>query len=282
MSVDKLVDSIVLDSDLGNIANAIRTKGGTNLPLAFPSDFISAINALPVFHSYNGNVVNFTTVSPTTLLKLNIEFEPVQSGSGDPSPNNQRPISGWNAVNIWVQPTHDTTANPTATINLNGTRYGGTLDVATSILTIDRVHATLNGTHTIQLINWRATATSVGWAYSLATFPNRKTLATTDTVGNILSDKLKTGSYNNAFRGDYDAMISGSSLPAYSFFIRYPDTSLTTVSAVNTFLSNNPIDIVYEVENPFIIKLPPVTVSTLIGANNIWADTGNITLWYVE
>lgn len=282
MSVDKLVDSIALDSDLGNIANAIRNKTGTNSPLAFPSDFINSINALQVFHSYTGNVVNFTTTTTTTILKLNVEIEPIQSGSGDPSPNNIRPISGWNYVNVWVQPTHDTTASPTANIDLNGTRYGGTLDVITGVLTVDRVHATLNGTNSIQLINWRTTATSVGWAYSISAFPDRKTLANTSAVGNILSDKLKTASYNNAFDGIYDAMISGSSLPAYSFFIRYPDISLTTVSAVNTFLSSNPIDIVYEIEKPFIIKLTPVTISTLIGTNNMWADTGNSTLWYVE
>ena len=44
MAVDKLVDSIQLDADLTSIANAIRTKGGTSTQLAFPNDFITAIN----------------------------------------------------------------------------------------------------------------------------------------------------------------------------------------------------------------------------------------------
>lgn len=46
MAVDKLVDSTQLDSDLTSVANAIRTKGGTSASLAFPADFISAINAI--------------------------------------------------------------------------------------------------------------------------------------------------------------------------------------------------------------------------------------------
>ena len=46
MAVDKLVDSAQLDSDLTSIANAIRTKGGTSAQLAFPQDFITAINAI--------------------------------------------------------------------------------------------------------------------------------------------------------------------------------------------------------------------------------------------
>lgn len=47
MAVDKLVDSSQLDTDLTSIANAIRTKGGTSASLAFPSGFVSAIQAIP-------------------------------------------------------------------------------------------------------------------------------------------------------------------------------------------------------------------------------------------
>lgn len=46
MSVDKLVDSTQLDADLTSVANAIRTKGGTSASLAFPSGFVSAIQAI--------------------------------------------------------------------------------------------------------------------------------------------------------------------------------------------------------------------------------------------
>lgn len=37
---------ITTDTELTSIANAIRTKGGTSAGLAFPSEFISAINAI--------------------------------------------------------------------------------------------------------------------------------------------------------------------------------------------------------------------------------------------
>lgn len=46
MAVDKAVDSVQLNSDLTSIADAIRTKGGTSSQLAFPSGFISAIEAI--------------------------------------------------------------------------------------------------------------------------------------------------------------------------------------------------------------------------------------------
>jgi hypothetical protein len=47
MAVDKLVDSTQLDADLTSVANAIRTKGGTSASLAFPTGFVSAIDAIP-------------------------------------------------------------------------------------------------------------------------------------------------------------------------------------------------------------------------------------------
>lgn len=47
MALDKLVDSTQLDADLTTVANAIRTKGGTAVQLAFPSGFVSAIETIP-------------------------------------------------------------------------------------------------------------------------------------------------------------------------------------------------------------------------------------------
>ena len=46
MALDKLVDSSQLDANLTSIANAIRAKGGTSAQLAFPAEFVSAIQAI--------------------------------------------------------------------------------------------------------------------------------------------------------------------------------------------------------------------------------------------
>lgn len=47
MAYDKLVDSAQLNNDLTSVANAIRTKGGTDGELTFPAGFVSAVSALP-------------------------------------------------------------------------------------------------------------------------------------------------------------------------------------------------------------------------------------------
>lgn len=43
MAIDKAIDSSVLDANLTTVAQAIRAKGGTTQPLAFPAGFKSAI-----------------------------------------------------------------------------------------------------------------------------------------------------------------------------------------------------------------------------------------------
>lgn len=47
MSLDKLVDSTQLDSDLTSVANAIRAKSGGSSQLAFPAGFVSEIGNIP-------------------------------------------------------------------------------------------------------------------------------------------------------------------------------------------------------------------------------------------
>jgi hypothetical protein len=46
MAYDKVIDSAALDANLTQIANAIRSKGGTSAALAFPAGFASAIAAI--------------------------------------------------------------------------------------------------------------------------------------------------------------------------------------------------------------------------------------------
>ncbi len=75
MALDKAVDSNVLDAGLTSVADAIRTKGGTTADLAFPDEFVSAVNAIST-----GVTVKTASGSAKTsskgLLTLNIGFKP--------------------------------------------------------------------------------------------------------------------------------------------------------------------------------------------------------------
>lgn len=51
-------------------------------------------------HYQKGDIVTFDDGEDLPLASLKTTIVPIQSGSGDPSPSNVRPISGWSAVNV--------------------------------------------------------------------------------------------------------------------------------------------------------------------------------------
>lgn len=53
-----------------------------------------------LIRSVSGNVVNFKSAAQVPFESLVVNFEPVQSGSGDPSPSNVRPINGWTGISV--------------------------------------------------------------------------------------------------------------------------------------------------------------------------------------
>ena len=102
MAVDKLVDSAQLNADLTSIANAIRTKGGTSAQLLFPSEFVSAINAI-------------STGSGKTLLADYTASEDVSeivlSGDFSGYPFYYLMINGNCSVKEWIYPSFNDVEN---------------------------------------------------------------------------------------------------------------------------------------------------------------------------
>ena len=58
------------------------------------------IMSSPHLSHAEGAVASFSDGTDLPLKSLLVNIEPVQSGSGDPSPTNVRPISGWSAVKV--------------------------------------------------------------------------------------------------------------------------------------------------------------------------------------
>lgn len=54
----------------------------------------------PHIESASGSVATFNTDLSANLKECKIHFLPVQEGSGDPSPDNVRPITGWDGMTI--------------------------------------------------------------------------------------------------------------------------------------------------------------------------------------
>ena len=46
------------------------------------------------------------------------------------------------------------------------------------------------------------------------------------------------------------------------------------------YLVSNPMTVVYELATPVTYQLDPVTVNLLLGENNLWCNTGDVTVEY--
>lgn len=77
-----------------------------------PQRFLASGNEVTTFESagetetFSGSVVTFDNPGGATVSALSTAINPVQSGSGDPSPTNVRPITGWTGANVYDDPAY--------------------------------------------------------------------------------------------------------------------------------------------------------------------------------
>ena len=58
-------------------------------------------------------------------------------------------------------------------------------------------------------------------------------------------------------------------------------STLSTLDAVKNWIAEiGGLDVVYILTNPVAFQLTPTEVKTLLGVNNIWADTGDVEVTY--
>ena len=58
------------------------------------------IRSYPHIETTSGGIASFSTDLAAPLKECKVYFNPVQAGSGDPSPENVREISGWDSANL--------------------------------------------------------------------------------------------------------------------------------------------------------------------------------------
>ena len=199
------------------------------------------------------------------------------------------PISGWTGANVYHSGA-DMSDPETISISFPssaGTVYGGNLTVyedGSGKLVVDRGETVFDGTQTVGLANWRPNEASVGWLYNKNVTPGIITIMSSSVKPNIISDRFKTVQYggNDGVYGetvDCISIVSGNQI--WGIAIRSTDTSLTTAEAINAWLSDNPVTVVYELATPIEYTLTDVEVLELLkGVNNVWASTGNTSVTY--
>lgn len=139
-----------------------------------------------------------------------------------------------------------------------GTVYGGTLNVTTGELTV--THGILTS---LSDLAENGTSSTGAYRYKI----NVSNLASYS-GGSCISSMLK---YNIGFNSQSNCFYnSTNSLIIFS--------SKSTVSEAIEEL--NGIQIIYPFSTPVVYQLEPEEVRTLLGVNNIYADTGNVSVTY--
>lgn len=248
------------------VANATNKAAGLSTATPEPGSIISAIQLVNGGRTIGPDALaHFTASVRNKLLSLLVTMEPIQSGAGDPSPDNVRPISGRTGAHVYVSPTSDVADATTYAVDWTaeaGTVYGGTLDLVTGVLTVDKAMVDL-GT-----LNWVYSASVAQFRASL---PYAKTTTSTE-VPNMKCEIYKTVSYAEMENNDmcisrFFASING---------INVKDSRYTDAATYKTAMAG--VKLCYELATPLTYQLSPQDIITLVGDNYIWSDSGDVTI----
>lgn len=224
-------------------------------------------------------IANFPDGADNFPVRVQVQIEPVQAGSGDPSPENVRPISGWDQITVTVSPTTQAADGNTKTIDLPQTVYGGTLTInkdGSGEIAVDRVYATIgnlsyDGT-------WTYTAAQSRFHTRIRSDMNVKTDYPVSTVPKLLSDRYKTVSFNSLTDGTENNVISCRT--SGSKYLQIRDTRYNAETISNFTAYANQLYVLMETVTPTTIHLTPGQIKSLLGTNNVWSDAGLITVQY--
>ena len=210
----------------------------------------AALLAVMPVETQTGNPCSFNTDIASELHGLTADI--VASGGGG-TPSTPIPIVGYTELNL----THNGT---TDTIALGSTVYGGELDVKKGKLTITYELVTYTG---VNEEAWFKLGAGSASAYCMGIGkPDKK--PETALIANYLESISSDATW-----GNYDNFISYVNTTIYTGI-----RTITTVEDWRTYLSNNPLTVKYELATPIEIDVSELSVSAIVGTNNISSDVG--------
>lgn len=330
-------------------AKTLATTASANATTALNKiNELESEKADTIISSTSGAIASFPDGAESTAKKLVVGIEPVQEGTGDPSPDNVRPISGWTGAKVTragknLANIKSDNADNSQRITISGdegdltfisTGEFGRAGYAVTGLKVGQRYtfsakitktATSNTRSTIYLNN------EVKWDYAYGTFDigsrvnaeelySQTFVATTDVffVGVYVSAgpgypntitfkeaQLELGSTATdyePYQGDtYDIAFPSSAGTVYGGSLDVTTGVLTVDRAQiasyagetlpSTWISDRDVysagatpttgaQVVYELVTPITYQLTPQEITTLLGQNNIWADTGDMSVTY--
>ena len=237
-------------------------------------------------------------LSSTTLLAYNATSNSITIGSGigyigisffvdsdttinDSFMNTYKPMVSLNQSAVYEPIQSDA-----YTIDLDGTRYGGTLDVTSGVLTVKYGIANF-GTGNYVISGEPNSAYANTYVYSNNSLGGLIEPNTPDDVTKAICSALPSISRTQAGAGySMTGVFQYHSGTTNQFRIAFPrenqySTSANVMTWLNTLNSNGtPFQVVYPLATPLTVNLTAQEIDMLQGANNVWADTGDVEVEY--
>ena len=218
--------------------------------------------------------LSFSTDTVVSLPSVAADIAPAQSGSGTPSPDNVRPITGRTGLTL----TH-TDGDDSSTIAVDwtddaGTIYGGTLDLVTGKLTVTHEKITFDGTE-----SWSQNSST----YCRITYGNN-TENIKGSASCICNMFPNFGSSYYPENGKFSYRNANGYLYLVFRMNGVTDTGNTTAwkTQLATWSTNGtPLEVVVAYIDPVEVTLTPNQIKPFLGQNSMSTSAGdNLTVSY--
>lgn len=274
---------------------------------------IGSVSGSDVLSSPSGSIVTITDhASDQPLLGCTVDILPVQSGSGDPSPDNIRPITGWTTAAIrrsprflsWVME-NGSISDEGVEATTSGYRRSNYIDI------LDAKNVNIN-----------FYAPSGGWVFRIVGYNENEefetlvckttysTTATRDLVYDIPENVryirivVKSTVKINRLCTDYSyfeiafpteaGTVYGGTLDVTNGVLTVTKENIGSYageSLPGVWISDRDIyteggiptagaQVVYDLAEPVIYQLTPTEIRTLLGETNFFTDAGNLSIEY--
>lgn len=172
------------------------------------------------------------------------------------------PITGWTGETIHVSPSTTGGTTYPVTFPTAGPVYGGTRDVVNGVLTVTRVAIDLG---------------AISWTHS-SNYPNLffgYVAGKKAGLGNFLCSAYAVHAVGYQSLEDFEIGGAASNTGINIMDSRFASSDAATFKAAVTGQT-----IVFELATPITYTLTPQDIATILGQNNVWADTGDVTVEY--
>ena len=146
-----------------------------------------------------------------------------------------------------------------------GTVYGGTVDLVTGVLTVDRKFVNIDPS-TVSI-----NAIVAGGGRYVVTTTDAKDVQTSDPIAYTICNTLKSITSDSIEIGG-SSLISSKRL---SFML-----PVSTQAEARQWFTDNTTTVVYPLATPQTYQLDPVQVACLLGQNNVWNNISDTTVTY--